>query len=112
MTGLLVRWLVTFVAVMVTSFVLPQIAFPDITTLAIFSAVLALLNSLVRPVVLAFTCPLVLLSLGLFIFVINALMFLLAANLVPGAPPVGFLDAFLAALIVTLVSTVVSHLIR
>ncbi len=111
MTGLIIRWAVTFVAVLVTTFILPQVQFTNLTALAIFAAVLAILNAVVKPIVTMLTCPLMILTLGLFSLVINALMFLLAANLVLGSPSLGLLDALLATIIVSIVSTLVSNLV-
>ena len=79
---------------------------------AIFAGILlGLVNALVRPVLLLLTLPFTLLTLGLFIFIVNAICFALTAALVPGFDLSGFTAAFFGALVVTLVSWVVSALI-
>jgi len=79
---------------------------------AIFAGILlGLVNALVRPVLLLLTLPFTLLTLGLFIFIVNAICFALTAVLVPGFDLSGFTAAFFGALVVTLVSWVVSALI-
>ena len=79
---------------------------------AIFAGMLlGLVNALVRPVLLLLTLPFTLLTLGLFIFIVNAICFALTAALVPGFDLSGFGAAFFGSLVVTLVSWVVSALI-
>jgi putative membrane protein len=68
----------------------------------IFAVVLGLLNALVRPILLFVTCPLTVVTLGLFVFVVNAAVFWLAARLVPGIDVNGFTGAFVGALTVTI----------
>ena len=78
---------------------------------AIFAGILlGLVNALVRPVLLLLTLPFTLLTLGLFIFIVNAICFALTAALVPGFDLSGFTAAFFGALVVTMVSWVVSAL--
>jgi putative membrane protein len=79
---------------------------------AIFAGMLlGFVNALVRPVLLLLTLPFTLLTLGLFIFIVNAICFALTAALVPGFDLSGFGAAFFGSLVVTLVSWVVSALI-
>ena len=107
--GFLIRFVVTFIGVFVTVLLLPgQFSIDSLQNTAIFSAVLALINALIRPVVLLLTCPVQLLTLGLSALIINALLFWLAASLVPGVTVNGFVGAFLAAIVVSLVSWVIS----
>ena len=111
--GLLIRFAVTFVAVFVTSRLLPDlIQFSDLSTLLLFAIVLAVINALVRPLVLLLTCPIQILTLGLAALVVNALLFLLAASLVPGVQVDGFWNAFVAALIVSVVGWGISLVVH
>ena len=114
MVGLLIRVLVTTLAVLVASYVLAPdyFAVPDLGTAIIFAVVLGLLNAIVRPILAIITFPLTILTLGLFLLVLNAVMFYLAAVFVPGVYVAGFLGAFLGALITTVVSAIVSHFIH
>src|SRR5438046_3968599 len=99
---LLVRWLVPFVAILLASRLLPgEFAVQSLAAAAVFALVLALLNAVVRPVVEILALPITCLTLGLFHFVVNAVMFLLAARLVPGVDVAGFAAAFAGALIVS-----------
>ena len=115
MVGLLVRLLVTTLAVLVASYVLSPngwFAVDDLTTAIIFALVLGLLNAIVRPILAIITFPLTILTLGLFLLVLNALMFWLAAVFVPGVHVAGFIGAFFGALITTVVSAVISHFVH
>ena len=115
--GILIRFVVTFVAVIVASQVLGSyFSVATLTSAAIFAAILGILNALVRPIVMALTCPLQLLTLGLSTLVINAVIFLVAAYAAgtfgAGVHVDGFLGALLAAIVVSVVSWVVSIFVR
>ena len=113
MVGLLIRLVVTTLAVLIASYLLAPTYFAvaDIQTAVIFALVLGLLNAIVRPILAIITFPLTILTLGLFLLVLNALVFWLAAAFVPGVYVGGFLGAFLGALITTLVSAIVSRFV-
>jgi putative membrane protein len=70
--------------------------------------ILGFVNALIRPVLLLLTLPFTLLTLGLFIFVVNAICFALTASLVPGFDISGFFAAFFGALVVSVVSWVLN----
>jgi putative membrane protein len=112
--GILIRAVVTFVAVFVASFLLPASLF-HIDTLqgaAIFALVLAVVNALVKPIVTLLTCPIQLMTMGLSILVINALLFWLTSAVAGGVQVGGFLGAFVASLVVSVVSWVISIVVR
>ena len=77
----------------------------------IAGALLGFVNALVRPVLLLLTLPFTLITLGFFIFVVNAICFALTAALVPGFDLSGFFAAFFGAIVVSLVSWIVSALV-
>lgn len=112
MGGFLRRWLVTFIAVLVAAFVFRLVYPLDLASLAIFALILALLNAIVRPILMILALPLTILTLGLFILVINAIMFWLATVIFPSVAVQGFFGAFLAALVVSIVSYIVNRLFR
>jgi putative membrane protein len=106
----LIHWLVTGIALWVTAYILPGVVVSSWQALAIAAIVLGLLNALVRPVLVLLTLPITVLTLGLFYLIINGLVFLLAAKLVPGFAVAGFWWAVLGALVVSLVSWLVGNL--
>ncbi len=111
MQALVWRWITTFIAVLIAARLLPVFeSEPSWEQLAIFAAILALLNAFIRPVLALLTCPLQLLTLGLFTLVLNAFMFWLAAVLLGGVAVQGVLGAFIGALVVSIVSFIMSRL--
>ena len=109
--GLLLRWLVPFVGVLLAAYLFPgDIQVSDYTAAAIFAVILALLNAVVRPILGLLTMPITCLTLGLFHFVLNAAMFALAAYLVGGVGVAGFTAALIGALIVSALGLVTSLL--
>jgi putative membrane protein len=113
MLFLLTRWLVITVAILVAATVLRAgIHVDSLSTAIIAAATLGIINAFLRPVLLILTLPLTLLTLGVFTFVLNALMLLLVAYFVPGLEIDGFSWAFLGALIISIVSWVANHFIN
>lgn len=112
MPGALVRLLITAISVVVAAFLLPgHLKVGGLESVLLFALVLGVLNTLVRPVLVLFTLPLNLLTLGLFTFVINGFVFWSAAQIPLGVQVEGFLGAFLAALVVSGVSFVLARAI-
>lgn len=109
---LLVRWIVMTLAVMLVANVVPGIAVRDFYTALIVALVYGLLNAIVRPLLLILTLPINLLTLGLFTFILNALLFWLVARIVPGFNVAGFAPAFWGALILWAVSYLTSAMVR
>ena len=110
MRYLFLRWFILAVAVGVTAWLMPgfNIEGNFWVSLIIMSAVLGLINAIVRPIVMFLTCPLIILTLGLFTLVINALMLSLAAWLLPNVSIAGFWTTFFSALIISIISSVLS----
>ena len=81
----------------------------DVLAAILFSVVLGLLNAFVRPVLFLLTLPFTLLTLGLFIIILNAIVFWLATLLPVGVQVEGFVGALLGALTVSIVSFIASH---
>ncbi len=109
---LLLVWLINTVSLIAVAYLMPSIKVDSFVTALIAALVLGLVNAIIRPVLVLLTLPVTLLTLGLFIFVINALM-LLMTGWVSGLLNLGFYvdgfwDAFLGGLIVTVVSLLLS----
>ena len=93
-------------AVGVAVYILPAVHVDDYIALIVASIVLAVVNAVVRPILLILTFPVTVVTLGLFLFVVNALMVLFAARLVPGFEVDGFWWALIFSLVVSFVSSV------
>jgi putative membrane protein len=102
--GFLLRVLVNAAALALAAAVVSGVELSGVGTTLLAALVLGLVNAVIRPLLLILTLPLTLLTLGLFIFVLNALCLWLTALVVPGFDLAGFGAAFLAALIVSAVS--------
>jgi putative membrane protein len=110
---LLARLAVPFIAILIGARLFEQwFAVPDLATVAIFSLVLSLLNAVVKPVIEFFSVPITCLTLGLFHIIINAIVFALAAWLVPGVVIGGFTAAIVGAILVSAIGILMSWLTR
>lgn len=98
----LVRLGLIIAALYVAGGVLPGLEFSSVPALVLMAVLLTVLGLVVRPVLVVLTLPLTVLTFGLFLLVLNALLFLLAQAMVPGVLVDGFVSAFLASTIVTL----------
>jgi putative membrane protein len=112
MLVLLIRWLVITAAILLSSTILPGIHVASLTTAVIAAAILGIVNTFLRPVLLILTLPLTILTLGIFAFVLNALMLLLVAYFVPGLEIDGFFWAFLGTLIISLTSWIANRFVQ
>ena len=112
MTRLILTWVLNSCALFFVMKVVPGIQIDQFRDLMLATLVLGLLNAFLRPVILLFTLPLTVLTLGLFTLVINGGMFYLAASLVDGFRVTGFGTAFLAALLFSLFSFTLNMIFR
>lgn len=116
---LLVRWVITGLALFAAAWLVPGITVEadGWTVYAVMAIILALINAVVRPFLKFLTCPLILLTLGIFVFVINGFTLWLAARIAQswfgvGYYVDGFGAAFLGGLIVSVVSVILSALVK
>ena len=112
MLNFLLTWVATAISLLITAHVVPGFEFNNFTTALIAAAILGLVNAIVRPILIILTLPFTLLTLGLFLFVINALMLWLVGFLTPGFVVTDFVAALLGSIVLTLVSTVLGYLVR
>jgi putative membrane protein len=116
MRSLLVRWLINILAIYVAVQVVPGVDYDrGPLGLLVVAAIFGLVNATVRPLLTVLTCPFILVTLGLFLFVINAMMLLLTAWLSGifdlGLHVSGFGSAFAAGLMISLTSLLLSFLV-
>ena len=96
---LIVRWLLLAAALLLVAYLYPGVTVTSFGAAMIAAFVIGLLNTLLRPILVLLTLPVTLLTLGLFLFVINALMFWAAANVLDGFGVAGFTAALIGSLI-------------
>ena len=107
----LLRTLLNGIAIVVAAWFIPGVQLAGIVPALIAGVLLGFVNALIRPILLLLTLPFTLLTLGLFIFVVNAICFALTAALVPGFEISGFFAAFFGAIVVSLVSWVLNAIL-
>ncbi len=104
------RWLISTLAVLVAVQIVPGITCDTNTALFVASLLLGILTTFLRPLLMLLSLPLVILTLGLFMLVINALLLWMVGSLVKGFHVAGFWPAFWGALVISLVSLVLNSL--
>lgn len=112
MTAFLIRWFVTTVAVFVAEKIVPGIHCDSLNTLLGASLLLGIINAFVRPVLLLLSLPFIIVTMGLFIFVVNALLLMFVSWLLPAFHVEGFWSAFFGAIIISLVNWLLSSFFR
>lgn len=105
------NWMLNALALYIVSKVLTGIHLRDFWSAIVAVAVIGLVNTLVKPILLILTLPITFLTLGLFTFVVNALMFLLASRLVTGFTIDGFGTALIGSILLSVVSTLLHRLV-
>ena len=108
--GLILKLIVSALAVLAADWLLPGVSVNSMTTAILVAIVLALLNTFVKPVLVFLTIPITVLTLGLFLLVINAIMVLIAEAVVPGMRVDGFLSAVLFSLVVSVLTALMEWL--
>ena len=102
----IVQILISTLAVIVTAYLLPGVDVDSFYTALVVAAVLAFLNAIVKPIMILFTIPITIFTLGLFLVVINALIILLAAKIVHGFEVKGFWSALLFSIVLSVVTSI------
>ena len=103
MSGIIIRWLTSTGAIIFTSYLLSGIHVDGFLTALFAAAMLGILNALFRPIALLITLPINILTLGLFTFVINALMLKMASGVISGFNVDGFGSAILGSLMISVI---------
>jgi putative membrane protein len=108
---LLLHWLISALALLALPYLLSSIQVSSFYVALIVAVILGLLNAIVRPILILLTLPVTLLTLGLFIFVINALLFQFVASFVQGFQVDGFWSAMGGSIIYSLITFILNTLV-
>ena len=103
---LLINLLIQAIAVLLAAYFLPNVTVPTFLTALFIAVVLAFFNAVLRPILVILTLPINILTLGLFTLVIDVLLILLTAAVVPGFEVVGFFSTLLFGLLLSLINMV------
>ena len=108
MTGILIRTLITMLGLGLAAAIIPGVDVTGTGTLIVAALLLAVVNAIVRPIAFLLTLPLTIVTLGLFLFVLNAAMFGLVAAMMSDFNVAGFWSALFGSLIVSITSAIAS----
>lgn len=110
MVNVLVRWIIYAVLIIFVSWIVPGIEVDNFVSAMLVCIILALINTFIKPIIQLITLPVTIVTLGLFTFIINALMLMLAGLIAPGFEVEGFLSALLGSLLLSLFSLAVNRI--
>ena len=100
----MLTWLATAISLWVTAYIVPGLAIASFTAAAVGAIILGLVNAIVKPLLILFTLPLTILTLGLFLLVVNAIALGLVGYFTPGFNVDGFFPAVFGSIVLSLVS--------
>ncbi|MGL5941343.1 MAG: phage holin family protein [Waterburya sp.] len=106
----LLTWLATAIALFITALIVPGVTIVSFSSAIIGAAVLGLVNAIVKPILILFTLPLTILTLGLFLLVVNAIALGLVGYLTPGLSITGFFPAIFGSIVLTIVSSLINQI--
>jgi len=111
MIKLLLVWLINAVALIAVAYLMPGVQVASFTTALVAALVLGLINAVVRPVLVLLTLPVTLITLGLFIFVLNGLLFWFVGSFIEGFVVQGFWSGVFGAIVFSVISWLLSALL-
>jgi putative membrane protein len=109
MLQFILTWLATSVSLIVTAFIVPGFTIVSFSSAIVGAAVLGLVNAIVKPILILFTLPLTILTLGLFLLVVNAIALGIVSYLTPGLTITGFFPAVFGSIVLTFVSGIINQ---
>ena len=112
MRGIFIRWLIMSFAIMMTAYLLDGIHVSGFFSALFAAGGLGVLNAFFRPILILLTLPLNILSLGLFTFIINAVLLMMVSGVIPGFEVRGFWSAVFGSLLISVVSWLLSSFIN
>ena len=107
MVAILLNWIVSAMVIFSVAYILPGIHIADFTTAFVVALVLGIINAILKPVLLMLTLPINILTLGLFTFILNAILILLVGSIVPGFKIDGFLWALIFGIVLSIANSIV-----
>lgn len=111
MGSLLLRWLLNALALLAVAYLYPGVTVETFFAAAVAALALGLANALIRPILVVLTLPVTIITLGLFLFVINAALFWLVAQVIKGFAVQGFVAALVGSLLYSLITLAVNWLV-
>lgn len=112
MLHFILTWLATAISLIITANLVAGFKVDTFTAALIGAVILGFVNAIIRPILIVLTLPLTLVTLGLFLFVVNAIAFALVATITPGFHLAGFLPALVGSIVLTIVSSIINWVLR
>lgn len=112
MPHFLLTWLVTAVSLLITANIVSGFIVTNFVAALIAAVIIGLVNAIVRPILVILTLPLTILTLGLFLFVVNGISIWIAGALSPGFRVMGLFPALLGSIVLTIVAGVINFLVE
>jgi putative membrane protein len=112
MVRLLITWLLNTIALLAVAWLMPSIQVASVGTALLAALVLGLVNTLIRPLLIILTLPVTLLTLGLFLLVINGLLFWAVGSLLDGFTVASFWSGFFGAILYSLISGLLAAVLK
>lgn len=109
---LLISWLISTLAIIISAYLLPGVTVKDFTSALVAAFVIGVINAFIRPLLLFLTLPINILTLGLFTFVLNALLIQLASSVVVGFTVSNFLWALIFSVVLSVINSLLQKLFR
>ncbi|MBN1547444.1 MAG: phage holin family protein [Syntrophaceae bacterium] len=109
---LLIKWVILTASILFVSYLLDGIRVDNFLTALFAAALLGILNSIVRPILILLTLPINLVTFGIFIFIINAALLMLVSKLIPGFHVVGFGTAIIGSILISITNALLNWLIK
>jgi putative membrane protein len=112
MPNFLLTWLLTAVSLLITAQLVPGFVVKSFVAALVAAVILGLVNAIIKPILVVLTLPITFVTLGLFLFVINAITIWLAGYLTPGFDVLGFVPALVGSIVLTIVATVLNFVVE
>ncbi|QDZ41198.1 phage holin family protein [Euhalothece natronophila Z-M001] len=109
MPQFIITWIATAIALLITAWIVPGLVINSVVAAIIGAAVLGFVNAIVKPILFFFTLPLTILTLGLFLLVLNAITFGIVGALTPGFTVSGFFPALFGSLILSFIAGILNQ---
>ena len=108
---IIISWIVSAMVIFSVAYILPGVRVESFTAALVVALILGIINAFVKPVLVILTLPITIITLGLFYFVLNALLILFVSSIVPGFSVNGFLWALIFGIVLSIANTFVNKLL-
>ncbi len=111
MPHFLLTWLITAVSLIITANLVPGFVVKSFVAALIAAVIIGLVNAVIRPILVVLTLPITFVTLGLFLFVVNAITIWIAGAIAPGFDVLGFVPALLGSIVLTIIATALNFVV-